>query len=273
MKNNPKVIVILVLVLVLLIGFFKTSRRRTNSAVAVARPQLLPPFDVYVINLDSAHDRLGHFKKEVANSDLVNQSFIRFPAIRGASLDIQAMVSPKALWEISEAERTGFRLRHYQLSRGAVGCYTSHMRLWESILKTDKEVALIFEDDAQIFPTIHQYATTTAFPSDFDLILLGYVCFKCRKDSRSGFVRVNRFFGMHGYLISTRGIRKILANHRVSPIRKQIDSMLSDMAQAGDLIVYATPRKYVEQNNENFGTQIQVPIKEGENPWEALQDD
>ena len=233
--------------------------------------RLLPPFDVYVINLDSAVDRLGHFKKQVASSDLVSKSFIRYPAISGASLDIKSMVSSHALWEISQAERTGFRLRHYQLSRGAVGCYMSHVKLWESILKTDKEVALVFEDDAQIYPTLNAYLTTTAFPEDFDMILLGFVCFKCRKDESSGFVRVKRFFGLHGYLISTRGIRKILGSHRVSPIRKQIDSMLSDMTSAGELVVYATPRKYVEQNNETFGTQIQLPIKEGENPWAALQ--
>lgn len=248
------------------------SARPAASKKRVIGKRLLPPFDVYVINLDRAVDRLAHFKKQVAASDLVRQSFIRFPAVDGGTLDIQSMVSAKALWEIGEAERTGFRLRHYQLSRGAVGCYMSHLRLWESIVKTDKEVALVFEDDAQIFPTLNQYLTTTAFPADFDIILLGFVCFKCHKDREgSGFVKVNRFFGLHGYLISTKGIRKILANQRVSPVRKQIDSMLSDMASAGQLTVYATPRKYVEQNNETFGTQIQVPIKEGEDPWAALQ--
>jgi hypothetical protein len=246
-----------------------------TSPIPQARPvisrTLLPPFDVYVINLDKATERLGHFKKQVASSDLVSQSFIRFPAINGSTLDIQSMVSPKALWEISQAERTGFRLRHYQLSRGAVGCYVSHLRLWESILKTDKQVALVFEDDAQIYPTLNDYVTTTAFPEDFDIILLGFVCFKCHKDEGAGFVRVKRFFGLHGYIISARGIRKILSSPRVTPIRKQIDSMLSDMASAGELTVYATPRKFVEQNNETFGTQIQLPIKDGEDPWAALQ--
>lgn len=262
---------LLTIVAISVVLFILSSPSGARGRPVITRT-LLPPYDVYVINLDKATDRLGHFKKQVASSDLVSHSFIRFPAINGATLDIPSMVSSKALWEISQAERTGFRLRHYQLSRGAVGCYASHMRLWESILKTDKEVALVFEDDAQIYPTLNSYLTTTAFPEDFDIILLGFVCFKCHKDEGTGgFIRVKRFFGLHGYLISTRGIRKILNSSRITPIRKQIDSMLSDMASAGELTVYATPRKYVEQNNENFGTQIQLPIKDGEDPWAALQ--
>lgn len=234
----------------------------------------LPPFDVYIINLDGATDRLRHFTKEIAASDFSHRkSFIRFSAVDGASLDLRSMVSKRAFNEIISAERTGFRLRHYQLSRGAVGCYASHVRLWESILKTDKEVALVFEDDAQIYPTLNSYLTTTAFPEDFDILLLGFVCFKCRRDEGAGFHRVKRFFGLHGYLISTKGIRKILANPRMATIHKQIDSVLSDMASAGEITVYATPRKYVEQNNESFETQIQLPIKEGEDPWAALKTD
>ena len=233
----------------------------------------LGPFDVYLINLDSATQRLSHFKKQIASSDLVSKSFIRVPAIKGASLNINTMLSERALWEVTNAERTGYRLRHYQLSRGAVGCYASHVKLWENVLKTDKSVALVFEDDAQIYPRINEYLITTPFPEDFDIVLLGYECFKCKKDEGMGFHRVRRFFGLHGYLISAQGIRKIMASPRIDPIHKQIDAVLSDMADAGELTIYATTRKLVEQNNEDFSTQIQLPIKEGQDPWAALQTD
>ena len=48
------------------------------------------------------------------------------------------------------AERTGYRTKHYQLTRGSVGCYMSHLQLYQHIIKTDAQFAFIFEDDAVI---------------------------------------------------------------------------------------------------------------------------
>lgn len=231
---------------------------------------LVDDYDIYVINVDTASARLAHFRQQIARSDAASKSFIRFEAVKGADLDLPAVVSRRALWEIANAESTGFRLRHYQLSRNAVACYLSHVQLWRSVLETDKEVALIFEDDALVHPKIGQYMRSTPFPEDFDVVLLGYVCLHCRRDEGAGFHRVKKFFGLHGYVISARGIRKILDNRRTFPVQKQIDTVLSDMASAGEITVYAAPRKLVEQNNRKFGTSIQLPIKEGVDPWAAL---
>ena len=248
--------------------------------LASPQPRGAPPvpkaplgeYDVFVINLDGASQRLQHFRAQFFASDLSKtKSFIRVAAVDGRALAIEDIVSARALQEISQAEATGFRLRHYQLSRGAVGCYSSHVHVWRTALETDKRVSLVFEDDAQIHPDLGAYLATSTFPADFDIILLGFVCFKCHRDERAGLHRVKRFFGLHGYLISAKGIKKILASPRVFPIHQQIDAVLSDMAEAGELTVYATKRKFVEQNNEEFNTQIQIPIKQGEDPWAALK--
>lgn len=241
----------------------------------VVPKKALGPFDVYVINLDEAKKRLRHFTRQFSKSDLAveGQTFIRVPAIRGNAFDVERVVSRQALREIMAAERTGFRLRHYQLSRNAVGCYLSHVRLWESILETDKDAALIFEDDAEIHPEIRAFLERTPVPADFDVILLGYVCFKCSRDDAAGYHRVRRFFGLHGYLISRQGIKKLLHEHgrSIVPVRKQIDTVLSDLAEAKKIHVYASRRKWVEQNNEEFRTQIQIPISPGvKNPFAAI---
>jgi GR25 family glycosyltransferase involved in LPS biosynthesis len=238
----------------------------------------LGPFDVYVINVDGETARLRHFTKEFATSDLSvgGQTFIRVPAIRGDTLAIENVVSRRALREILAAERTGFRLRHYQLSRNAVGCYLSHVRLWQSILETDKDVALICEDDAQIHPKLRRFLEKTSVPADFDLILLGYVCFKCSRDEAAGFHRVKRFFGLHGYLISRKGIKTLLQDnaHAMMPVRKQIDTVLSDLAEQGRVTIYASTRKWVEQDNEDFRTSIQIPIQPGvRNPFGEIEEE
>lgn len=231
----------------------------------------LDEFDVYVINVDVATARLTHFRGQIARSDLSTKSFIRFEAIKGADLDLPSVVSKRALWEISNAEATGFRLRHYQLSRNAVACYLSHVQLWKSVLETDKTAALVFEDDALVHPKLGEFLKQTPFPEDYDIVLLGYVCLACARDEGAWFHRVYRFFGLHGYVVSARGIRKILASGRIFPVRKQIDTVLSEMAAAGEVTVYASPRKLVEQNNRDFETSIQIPLKEGVDPWAALE--
>jgi GR25 family glycosyltransferase involved in LPS biosynthesis len=230
----------------------------------------LGEFDVYVINVDVATARLTHFRGQIARSDLATKSFIRFEAIKGSDLDLPTVVSRRALWEISNAEATGYRLRHYQLSRNAVACYMSHVQLWRSVLETDKAAALIFEDDAIVHPQIGEFLKNTPFPEDYDIVLLGYVCLACARDEGAGFHRVYTFFGLHGYVISARGIKKLLESRRIFPVRKQIDTVLSEMATAGEITVYASPRKLVEQNNAAFGTSIQIPLKEGVDPWAAL---
>ena len=50
------------------------------------------------------------------------------------------------------AEGRGYRTAHYQLTRGSVGCYLSHLRLYQHVLRGGAQFALVFEDDAAIAP-------------------------------------------------------------------------------------------------------------------------
>ena len=220
--------------------------------------------DVYVINLDKATKRLTHFKDQFQQCDLSRgRAPIRISAVDGRTIELKGVVSARAQKEIQQAEATGFRQKHYELSRGAVGCYLSHIHAWQSLLKSDKNAAIIMEDDALLYPHLQEYMVHEVqyIPDDWDILLLGYECLRCAKDETLGPVhRVYNFFGLHGYMINRKAIAKITASPRLHPIRKQIDTVLSDMAQKGDLVIYATKRKLVEQNNRQFGTQIQLPI-------------
>jgi len=247
---------------------------RTYAPPSVVIPMI---FDVYVINLDKATKRLAHFKEQFEKCDLSrHRAPIRVSAVDGRTLELKGVVSPRAEREILLAEATGFRQKHYELSRGAVGCYLSHMHAWQSLLKSDKRAAIIMEDDALLYPGVEQYLQTEVqtIPDDWDILLLGYVCLHCKKDETLGPVhRVYHFFGLHGYMINENAVRKITSSNRIQPIRKQIDTVLSDMARKGELMVYATKRKLVEQNNLQFGTQIQLPINmETPDAWSSYDE-
>jgi GR25 family glycosyltransferase involved in LPS biosynthesis len=227
-------------------------------------------FDVYLINMDSAKDRLDHFKKMYSATDMGDKGFIRRRATDGKILDVASYVTPKALNEILQGEEHGYRTKHYELTRGGVGCYLSHMEVWQYIRGTDKPAALVLEDDVVLRDDFYSRLKQTRLPDGWDIVLLGYVCNICVLDKTApGMRRVKKFFGMHSYLISRTAVEKILVYEKTFPIGKQIDSMLSDMISEGKLTVYATVEKLAVQNNRDFATQIQIPLKhvKGLDPW------
>ena len=217
------------------------------------------PYDIYLINMDKHSDRLQSFQTHFNASDLYESSFTRFPGILGDKLDIKSLVTTKAYGEITTSEKNKYRTKHYQLTRGGVGCYLSHIEVMKMIWNSDKNMGLIFEDDAVMDKTIKASLSEqlTKIPSDWDILLLGYFCNKCTYGT--SYNKVNKFFGLHGYLVSRSGIRKIL-KYCTPPIDRQIDSSLSDMAEKGMLNIYTTKQKYVRQDN-SFKTSIQIPIQ------------
>lgn len=226
-------------------------------------------FDVYLINLEDDTNRLQSFKHAFKQSDLSKtHSLIRYAAADGRSLDIQSLVTPKALKEIQQAEKVKYRAKHYELTRGAVGCWLSHVRLWRDFLETDKEAALIFEDDCVMVTDIESRLADIRPPKDWDIALLGYICNRCTNQSCGDMIRVNRFFGMHCYMVNRRFVRKFFASPYSKQIGKQIDSVLSDMITDGTINVYASRKKVAWQNNRH-GTTIQMPIRmvEGVDVW------
>jgi hypothetical protein len=60
------------------------------------------PFDVYVISMDGAADRLASFQRSYEASDLSAKNVVRFPAVNGSALDAGRLVTPKALEEMQK---------------------------------------------------------------------------------------------------------------------------------------------------------------------------
>ena len=235
-------------------------------------PMKMEKYDVCLINMKSAKRRLAMFKQNYALTDISKtHSLIRIPGIDGKQIpNIAELLSPKALNEVLTAERAGHRVKHYQLTRGAIGCYQSHVKAWTALLETDNSAALMFEDDAVMVADIGARISELEVPDDFDILLLGYYCNKCADDKRIGMKRVTKFYGLHSYFVSRKFVEKFLRSPESKTISKQIDAQLSDMAAAGRIRVYAVPDQLAFQNNQEHGTSIQMPIKptEGVDVWE-----
>lgn len=214
---------------------------------------------VYLINLKRRPDRLANFMEHYNASDMAHIPYIRFEAIDGSELNIDRVpLSELASAELKEIETTGFRSKHYQLTKGAIGCYLSHVKIWEDVLQKGHNIAFILEDDAKIPPNMLWSLNTSIvnIPVDWDVVLLGYLCNQCV--DHTNYKKVERFMLTHSYIITRQGIEKILQTKSLFPITQQIDSYMSELS--GVLNIYTVQRKLVPQFKSR--TDIQAPIKD-----------
>ena len=227
----------------------------------------------FIINMERNPDRLHRFKMQFNRSDLQKYDLTRIDAIDGKTIDITQHVSSEAYRDILTSEKNGYRMRHYELTRGAVGCYLSHIKAYEEALKCGKPYALIFEDDVRFLTNDIQKELNEQLlqvPQDWDMLLLGYVCFVCGKFDAH--YEANRFILLHAYVVKAQSLPKIIGLLKGNPIKQQLDAEFSDLAEHGDLKIYCLRKKLAMQFN--MGTNIQMPIMETQevNPYESFDE-
>lgn len=117
---------------------------------------------------------------------------------------------------------------------GVVGCYLSHIRVYEEVVKRSIPVALVLEDDARLNPALVRALREGAIARDYDFCLLDcddvsedipvFYDPDTRKWLAPGFPIYEPSVGpalLHAYLITAMGARKRL--EFAWPIRKPID--------------------------------------------------
>lgn len=215
---------------------------------------------VYLINLDRRPDRLERFMRTYDNSDMRDIPIQRIQAVDGSDLDISKVpLSDIARGELKQIETTGFRSRHYQITKGSIGCALSHIKIWKHIVENNYSHGLIFEDDVNVPATLkaNMIKSVKNIPKNWDVILMGYHCKECENVKDKNYRIVNRFILLHNYAISYAGIVKILKTNSLFPITQQIDSYLSELSQ--DILnIYAIQNPIIHQNGSR--TDIQTPI-------------
>lgn len=255
-----KVIYILILCIVLLFILTNTFLNFSNTNKEL---YTINDFDIYVINLKKNKERLDFFMNEYNKSDLKNIPLNVFPAVVGKELDLINYVTPAAYKQILTTEVLKNRRFHYELTRGAVGCYLSHLNIWKKIAESDKKFGLIFEDDVMIATDFleRMLIGLQNVPTDWDIYTCGIMCIKC--DIKSNYIKVDRFWGLHGYIVRKESA-SIIYNELNKLINKQVDADLSLLIKYGKIKVYSINPIIVAQNGK-FGSDIQVPVDKNSN--------
>jgi glycosyl transferase family 25 len=193
----------------------------------------LNKIETYIISLKKDETKCNNVIKNLENSGIKNVK--KFDAINGKdlSMTLEPIGYKHPFVNVSlSAQYTLYngRKEHKELSsKGAVGCYLSHVLLWKKLVESDNEYMLIFEDD--VVPLyINSYEKINELLNesngDFDILLLGCNCRDKNKIEVSK--NINKcifFFELHSYIISKKAANELLKY--IYPIDMQIDSYIS----------------------------------------------
>ncbi|EBA12466.1 glycosyltransferase family 25 protein [Roseobacter sp. CCS2] len=162
---------------------------------------------VWLINLDRDADRLQHMEDQLRPLDLPCQ---RFPAIDGKQ---QVDTLSKRADAAAYARNMGS-----PILPGKMGCYASHIAVWEAFLASDSDVALILEDDVVFHDDFLQSLDLALEASDhWDTVRFN--CIRAKLPVRQGYVGdyslnayVGPFTGNAAYLIKRDVAQRVLPN-------------------------------------------------------------
>lgn len=177
---------------------------------------MLQTLPVYVISLSGATKRQALIAAHLAQLGI---KYEWFEAVHGSAL------TPQQLQKINPAGN---------MSSGQVGCYLSHIRLYEHLMETSTPVALVLEDDTVLHASVKTLVQQGCLTQDFDYCFLGsddagdagYVFFDA---SRSAALTGQHLayplsagpFCTNAYLVTLEGVKKRLSC--AYPARSAID--------------------------------------------------
>jgi glycosyl transferase family 25 len=97
---------------------------------------------VYVINLETSKERYEYIKDNIKS--------LGFPQIRIDAVDGRKMSKEEIDAKVDVKTYKSFLSR--LPNGGTIGCYLSHVKVWEEFLKSGFEFAVVFEDDISFDP-------------------------------------------------------------------------------------------------------------------------
>ena len=142
-----------------------------------------------------------------------------------------------------------------------MGCALSHIAVWEWLVNSDNECALVFEDDAVVPPNFIEMANTCIQKSllknkkNWDLWLLGgkWEDLSSIPDEKE-VIKIEAFILSHAYVITRSCAKKLLKD--VYPIHCHIDIWMSIYAYMNNIRIVGS-QKLILVQAEQTTTDIQ----------------
>ena len=197
-------------------------------------------FKSFVINLERRPDRMETFLKNTQQ----NAKFLQIERVD--AIDGEKMKSTDQLSRIFDGN-------DFNMRKGMVGVTMSHMLLYISLMKSDYDAYLIFEDDIELTPRFDKklyHLHLQMMKLDWDIVYLGHHYYKViteayEKKSLPFAEKWNAkkslslsMGGIAGYFISKKGAKKLMEFINKRGMTNGIDTM--QQKAADELNVYYT---------------------------------
>lgn len=136
------------------------------------------------------------------------------------------------------------------LSRGQIGCFLSHVQLWEKIVRDDTGTVCIFEDDAVIRGD--QATNILRLPVDAELVFLGH-CAESIGEKIAGEERLHLSVYprcMFGYLITKDAAKRLAEYMRSNKHNMPIDEIFAQLIHSGFVRAYSYQPALVDTSGQ-----------------------
>lgn len=195
---------------------------------------------IHIISLERSNDRKEKYHKVIMENEI---KFNYFNAVDGKKLTPAEIQMKKKYIEGA-------------LNDGQIGCFLSHVALLKLLLEKPFNDFIILEDDITIesfeyFKNIEQFIIP-----DYDVIFLGH-CFEKRGDTVKNVddkFEICKSVGpacTHAYLISKKGIRKILESMDGVSFTVPIDRVYEKFVKLGKIKSYSVFPQLISQGWQN----------------------
>lgn len=224
---------------------------------------------IYIINLKSRKDRLKNINLLIDRLKFDKNKIEVFEAVVGKEIpnnEIYNLLSISSLDTLFNKATNHKDIR----TKGAIGCYLSHYKIWQKILNDNLNNVLILEDDmTSDIKSEELKKYIDSIPEDYDIALFSwfYLWFDLLINPKKKSV-INNFWNKYNsinvfstgcYLISKKGAEKLVKN--AFPINYQVDAYINILNNIDPTFVrYITDESLFTQ--KNLGTDIQIKCKE-----------
>lgn len=213
--------------------------------------------EAYVISLNNPSEKLDYLKKNGIDPILVK-------GVNGKKISKDEIYNRVSLFY------------YYFGPLSAIGCALSHFLVWKMFLETDREYAIIFEDDVILENDFVEKTTLSLknVPEDYDILYLG--CFGCTNKPNLFSIlttpilnkgkKINDYisipevaYATHSYIVSRKGAEKLL-KLLDGKLYNHIDICLQELASKKKINVYVTTPRLAYQtstdttSSENLAT-------------------
>lgn len=223
---------------------FSNLRRRRLPPISLpitnGSPQWPLSIPIYAISINQV--RQERFKQRFLHASTI------WEGTRGKNMDI------------GKLKREGNLISNH-LTRGEIGCYDSHLRLWEKLVRDKTPMAIICEDDVNLTGDANQACYFNTLLSEVETVPFDIMFLSWFRPAGGNTITTHThqqwcFHQLWAYLVTYEGLKKILSDVKVKKIHVPVDVALWESHSRGvirNLVAYPPLCLTVGENSDTRG--------------------